>query len=351
MNDSEDGRLASRRKGFKTRLTAIGLSMLVGIALMGAKFYAYYRTGSSAILSDALESIINVVASGFALVSVVTAARPPDESHPYGHGKIEFFSAGFEGALIILASVGIFRVAVAHILRPAGLPHLGEGLFVLLGATAANLLLGILLLRTGKRTDSITLIADGKHVLTDVYTSGGVIVGLFLVSATGWYRIDGIVACLVGLNILFTGVGLLRQSYAGLMDESDPRLLAEVSDLLARNRQERWIDIHQLRAWKAGNHVHIDLHVVLPRDLDLYRAHLEAKRIESLLVAHFAENASILVHLDPCSDPDCPACVRTRCEMRVAEAHRGEPWDSTSLTATRRDHVAAPGDTKKDTGS
>jgi len=327
---------------FRTRLAAIGLSMLVGTALMSAKFYAYYRTGSAAILSDALESIINVVASGFAVFSIVLAARPPDESHPYGHGKIEFFSAGFEGALIIFAALGIFRSGIGHILQPRGLPHLGEGLLILLGTAAVNLLLGIVLLRTGKRTDSITLIADGRHVLTDVLTSAAVVGGLLLVAATGWYRFDGIVACLVGVQILRTGYDLLRQAYAGLMHESDSRLLAEVSALLAAHRRDCWIDIHQLRAWRSGNHTHIDLHVVLPRDLDLYHAHEEALQVEKVLLRHFEQNASILVHMDPCAAPDCPACRKARCDMRGSEADAAAAWDTAALTAPGRNRAAVP---------
>jgi cation diffusion facilitator family transporter len=349
LKSAEPLQTRTQPDSFRTRLAAIGLSMLVGTALMGAKFYAYYRTGSSAILSDALESIINVVASGFAVFSIVVAARPPDESHPYGHGKIEFFSAGFEGALIIFAAFGIFRSGIGHILQPRGLPHLGEGLLILLGATAVNLLLGIFLLRTGKRTDSLTLIADGKHVLTDVFTSAAVLVGLLLVSSTGWYRLDGIVACLVGVHILRTGYDLLRQAYAGLMHESDPRLLAEVSDLLAAHRRERWIDIHQLRAWKSGNHIHIDLHVVLPRDLDLYHAHEEALRLEKVLLRHFEQNASILVHMDPCAAPDCPACRKARCDMRSSEARAAAPWDAAALTAPGRNRAAETNRNKDDT--
>lgn len=332
---SNDARPQPQRRYFRVRLTAIGLSMVVGIALLAAKFFAYHLTGSSAILSDALESIINVAASGFALISIVTAARPPDESHPYGHGKIEFFSAGFEGALIILAATGIFFTGFERIVHPQGLPNLGEGLAILGGAAAINLVLGVLLVRTGKRTDSLTLIADGKHLLTDVYTSAGVIAGLFLVPVTGWYRLDGAIACLVGVNILVTGVGLVRTSVAGLMDESDPVLLEKITELLSRHRKEKWIDIHQLRSWKAGNHVHIDLHLVLPRDLDLYHAHREAKEVEWLLASHFEGNASILVHIDPCSAPDCPICQKTRCEMRAAAAQQAAPWDTASLTKNR----------------
>lgn len=344
---SNDARPQPQRRYFRVQLAAIGLSMAVGVALLAAKFFAYHLTGSSAILSDALESIINVAASGFALISIVTAARPPDESHPYGHGKIEFFSAGFEGALIILAAAGIFYTGIERIFRPQGLPNLGDGIAIL-GATAAiNLIVGVLLFCTGKKTDSLTLVADGKHLLTDVYTSGGIIVGLFLVPVTGWYRLDGVIACLVGINILVTGVGLVRTSFAGLMDESDPVLLEKITELLSRHRKEIWIDIHQLRSWKAGNHVHIDLHLVLPRDLDLYHAHEEAKQVELILANHFEGNAGILVHIDPCTAPDCPVCQKTRCEMRSAAAQQAVPWNNASLTATRSDDPVHSG-IKKD---
>ncbi len=335
MNTAGHERTLLQQRQYRLRLTAIILSMLVGIILLAAKFTAYLLTGSSAILSDALESIINVAASGFALISIVTAARPPDESHPYGHGKIEFFSAGFEGALIILAAAGIFYAGIHRILHPQGLPNLGEGIAILGGAAAVNLFLGIFLVRTGEKTDSLTLIADGRHLLTDVYTSAGVIAGLFLVPIVNWYRLDGLIACLVGINILVTGVRLVRTSVSGLMDESDPSLLEDIAELLSRHRKEEWIDIHQLRAWKSGNHVHIDLHLVLPQNLDLHHAHLEAKQVELILANHFEGNASILVHIDPCTAPDCPVCQKTRCKMREAAAEQAATWNTVSLTANR----------------
>ena len=161
------------------------LSLAVSTALMAAKFLTYHLTLSSAVLSDALESIINVVAGAFAFLSVWMSAKPPDPEHPYGHGKIEYFSAGFEGALIIVAAVGIFYSGIQHLKHPRVLPNLEEGLIILIAATAVNLLLGICLMRVGRRTDSITLISDGKHILTDVYTSGGVLLGLVLVFWTG----------------------------------------------------------------------------------------------------------------------------------------------------------------------
>lgn len=320
------------RDHIRARLIAISLSFLVGASLMAAKFYAYLLTHSSAILSDALESIINVVASAFALGSILLAAKPPDESHPYGHGKIEYFSAGFEGALIILAALGIFKTGLSHIFHPQQLPHLQNGLFILLGASLVNLLLGVGLVRVGKRTRSLALMADGKHVLTDVYTSAAVLLGLFLVHQTGWYWLDGTVACLVGLNILVSGGKLVRQSFAALMDASDPDLLKEISTLLAKHRRDIWIDVHQLRAWRSGNLVHIDFHLILPRDLTLEDAHNEGKQVEKIIKDHFEGAASVLIHMDPCIDSDCPICRHHICESRQEDLKKRSAWTWEILT-------------------
>jgi len=315
-----------RRDRIKTRVVAISLSFLVGASLMGVKFYAYRLTHSSAILSDALESIINVVASAFALGSILFAAKPPDASHPYGHGKIEYFSVGFEGALIIIAALGVFKTGLSHIFHPERLPHLQSGLFILLGASLVNLVLGVGLIRVGKRTSSLALIADGKHVLTDVYTSAGVLLGLFLVDQTGWYWLDGTIACLVGLNILVSGGKLVRQSFAALMDASNPELLKEIAAVLAEHRKNVWIDIHQLRAWRSGDLVHVDFHLILPRDFTLEEAHSEGKEVERIIKDHFGGAASVLIHMDPCIDPDCPICRRHVCELRQEDLTKRTAW-------------------------
>jgi cation diffusion facilitator family transporter len=322
----------------KKRLVAIGASFGIGLLLMGVKFYAYGLTHSSAILSDALESIINVVAGAFAMGSVILAAKPPDETHPYGHGKIEFFSAGFEGALIIIAAVGIFKSGMAHLLHPQTLPNLGAGLVLLVGAGVVNGVLGVVLVRVGRGTDSLTLVADGKHVLTDVVTTGGVLAGLLLVQFTGWYRLDGIIACMVGIQILVTGSALVRQSFHGLMDAANPDVLDELSRLLVDNRRACWVDIHQLRAWKAGEHTHIDLHLVLPRDLSLEEAHQEAKDLESLIVRHFRAKASALIHMDPCLDVDCPVCACHLCSTRETDTQAVMPWSLKTFTAQKSEN-------------
>ena len=310
MTPTEARRRSVERKLLKIRIGAAGAAIITGIAIMAAKFFAWHLTGSSAILSDALESIINVVAGAFALAAIIASARPPDEDHPFGHGKIEFFSAGFEGALIILAAFGIFKVGFEHLLHPQPLPHLGTGLAVLLGTAVVNLLLGIVLLRLGKKTGSLVLEADGQHILTDVYTSGGVLAGLFLAHLTGWLWLDGTIACLMGLNILWTGLQLIKRSFAGLMDAMDPALIQQVVDLINRHRRDEWIDIHNLRAWRAGRLVHIDLHLILPGDLTLDDAHTEGGNLEKILINGFEGNASVLVHMDPCVDPKCAFVVK-----------------------------------------
>ncbi|MBI5249807.1 MAG: cation transporter [Desulfomonile tiedjei] len=314
------------------------LAFAVGVILMGMKFCGYWITGSSAILSDALESIINVVASGFGLGSVILSAKPADESHPYGHGKIEFFSAGFEGALILFAAGGIFWEGVKQILQPQELPNLRNGLFFLLAAGAGNLALGLMLLRVGKKTKSIVLEADGKHLLSDVYTSAAVLVGLIVVYSTGWFRFDGIIACVAGVNIVFLGTRLVRKAFGGLMQAADPELLDEICDLLGKHKKDLWIDIHRLRAWRSGSRVHVDFHLILPRELPLESAHGEVKSLEKAFDSHFGGMSDLLVHLDPCLDPECPICVIEPCDLRNDRMVHQRIWNRQTLTGKASSH-------------
>jgi len=310
----------------RARLLAILASLLVGAALMAGKFFVYWLTGSAAILSDALESIINVAASAFALTSIILAAKRPDICHPYGHGKVEYFSAGFEGALIILAALAIFYQGWSRLWAPGELPNLDLGLLLLLALSLVNLILGLVLVRVGKRTHSWALIADGKHVLTDVYTSVGVLGGLTLALFTGWYWLDGAVALLVGLNILYIGTKLLKDSSAALMDASDPDLLDEIAGILRDHRKDLWIDVHRLRARRAGNRIFIDFHLILPRDLSLEAGHREVKELERIFNAHFHSLADVLIHLDPCERLECPICGFDPCVHRQEKTREQKLW-------------------------
>jgi len=321
-----------KNTNLRNHLLAISASLLIGAGLMAVKFIAFYLTDSAAILSDALESIINVVAAGFALGSIIIAAKRPDPDHPYGHGKVEYFSAGFEGALIVLAALGIFYAAWPRLLHPQAIPRLENGLLLILSAALMNLVLGMVLVMVGRRTKSIVLIADGKHVLTDVYTTVGVVLGLVGVYFTGWNWLDGAVAILVGLNILFTGARLVHQAAAGLMDKSDPELLEEICRVIADNRRPMWIDIHQLRARRAGARVFIDFHLILPRDLSLEAGHAEVKQLEKILNQHFEGTADILIHADPCMATECPICGHEPCDQRRADTSMQPLWRTDTLT-------------------
>jgi cation diffusion facilitator family transporter len=320
------------RAAQRLRIQAATTALLVGAALLAAKFYAWRLTGSSAVLSDALESIINVVASAFAIASIHMADKPPDQSHPYGHGKIEFFSAGFEGALIVLAAFGIFSAGLAHLIDPRPLPRLEIGMLVMAGASAINVILGLALIRVGQRTRSIALEADGRHVLTDVYTSLGVIIGLVLVKLTGWWWMDGLAACVVGANILLTGFRLLRQSYRGLMDRADPEVLDRIAAVIAAQRRPVWLDIHKLRAWRAGSRIHVDLHLILPRQMSLAAAHAEADDLENAILREVEGAASVLVHMDPCQAEHCPICGQEACTHRERRFAGEPPWHTERLT-------------------
>jgi cation diffusion facilitator family transporter len=319
-------------QAFKIRIITIGLSLVVGVLLMAVKFYTYRLTHSSSVLSDALESIINVVASAFAMGSIIVAAKPADRSHPYGHGKIEYFSAGFEGALIIVAAIGIFKTGLNRIVTPQVLPNLQQGMIILFLASLVNLAVGSLLIRMGNRTQSLTLIADGKHLLTDVYTTFGVLLGLLLVKSGGWLWLDGAVACMVGLNILYTGAKLVRQSFSGLMDTTDPGIIDEISALLLRHRKPYWIDIHKLRTKRSGAFLHIDFHLVLPRDFSLARADIEVRELEHIISTHFKGNAGALIHTDPCNDPDCAICSEYACENRTSEQALKKDWTGEEIS-------------------
>lgn len=315
-----------------TRRQAILFSVAVGVVLLLVKFAAAALTGSAAILSDALESIINVVASAFAYYSIHVSAQPPDPSHPYGHGKIESFSAGFEGALIILAALVILWEAVPRLFAPPFLTRLDAGLLLVFGAAAVNATLGLFLLRIGKQTGSLALIADGKHLLTDVYTSAGVVIGVGAVWLTGWVLLDPLTACIVAVNILASGVGLLRQSVGHLMDEADETTLHRIVATLQAARRPEWIDIHHLRSWRSGDRHHIDFHLTLPRYWNLEQCHAIQTCIAEALRRKLGEESEVLIHLDPCTSHHCSFCQMVDCPVRAVPFHARPRWTVASAT-------------------
>jgi cation diffusion facilitator family transporter len=318
----------------RVKKRVILLSFAVSLVLLAIKYAAYLVTHSAAILSDALESIINVVAAAFALFSVSLSARPADENHPYGHGKIEYFSAGFEGALIFLAGITIIVTSAMKMMNPEPLERTGLGMALVIGASAVNLALGLYLVKQGRLTGSLAIEADGRHLLTDVWTSGGALAGVALVVLTGWLRFDPLMAMLLGCNILISGWRLVRTSAGHLMDEADDGLLDEIVHCLRESRRPGWIQPHQLRATMFGSRLVVDLHIYMPRFWDLVRVNEESERIDAALRRRFGEDTEAIIHVDPCLPMHCESCGLESCPARTALHLRPEDWTTRGIKST-----------------
>ena len=322
------------------------VSLVVGVFVLGGKVLAYVLTGSAAIFSDATESVVNVAAALMLVGSLRVAALPADHNHPYGHGKIEFLSAGLEGAMILVAALMIVVQALRQLVSGAAPQQLTLGLALLVGMSVLNGALGLYLLRVGRRANSLALQADGRHVLADVWTSAGVVAGLLAVRATGVVALDPLLALAVALWILREGAVLVRESVRGLMDEADDALLEELSRALENERRAEWIDVHGLRAWRSGEALHADLHLVVPRYFDATRLHAVHEEVERRLLApHQTRGGSgdIVVHFDPCGEMHCASCEMPACPVRKTNL-RARPA-ITRARATRGDPEArhAPG--------
>ncbi|SDK75909.1 cation diffusion facilitator family transporter [Catalinimonas alkaloidigena] len=307
------------------------LSFGISLLLMGIKFLAYHLTQSQAVLTDALESIINVMASGFAFYSVSLAAQPKDQNHPYGHGKIEFFSAGFEGALIIAAGIFMLVQGIQHLQAPPELQALPVGSGLLAFATLANAVLGYWLVREGKQMGSPTVSADGRHLLVDSLSSVVLLVGLGAILWTGWYWLDQVFTFLLLGVIFYNGYRLVRESVAGLMDEADDTTLQQLRDALQAARRSTWIDVHNMRVQKYGADLHIDCHLTLPYYLDLKTAHDEGKRFEEVLIGASSHRVEVFVHSDPCVYQCCPYCHVKNCAVRKHPQTVDIPWTIENL--------------------
>jgi cation diffusion facilitator family transporter len=278
------------------------LSIAAAVATIALKTIAWQLTGSVGLLSDAAESVVNLVAAVIALAALRWAAKPADEEHTYGHAKAEYFSAGIEGALIFLAAVTIAVTAVDRLMHPQPLSDVGIGLVVSVAASAINLGVGTMLVRTGREHRSITLEADGRHLLTDVWTSIGVVVGVAAVAISGWDRLDAIVALAVAANIVFTGATLLRRSAAGLMDRALPDdLQLEITQAVAAF-DDAGVQFHALRTRQAGQRAFISLHVLVPGAWTVRQGHDIAEQIESELRRRLPY-ATVFTHVEPIDDP------------------------------------------------
>lgn len=315
---------------------AILISLCVSVILMLAKFVAYFLTNSNAILTDAAESIVNVLASAFAFYSIYLSTLPKDENHPYGHGKVEFFSAFVEGILIGIAGIIIILKSGYDLLYTNEIGQLYDGA-IIIGATGLiNLIVGLYLINTGKRNNSITLEADGKHLLTDSITSGALVLGIILIQLTQIYWLDGVISIAMGIYIIFNGYKLTRRSIGGLMDESNLELVKDIVKILQQHRQDSWIDVHNLRAQQYGADLHIDCHVTLPYYFDLNVVHQQISDIDKLINVSRGYQTELFIHADPCLPACCNYCKMPACPVRK-EAFKGEiAWTMENVTKNQK---------------
>lgn len=303
---------------------------------MLAKFVAFFITNSNAILTDAAESIVNVLASGFAFYSIYLATLPKDENHPYGHGKVEFFSAFVEGVLIGIAGIIILVKSVYSLYYGNEVSDLYDGALIIGATGLVNTIVGFFLIRTGKANKSLTLEADGKHLLTDAVSSAGLVLGIVIIQLTQILWLDSVISILLGLYIVYNGYKLTRRSVGGLMDESNLELVKEVVEVLQNNRQPSWIDVHNLRAQQYGADLHIDCHVTLPYYFDLNAVHKEISDIDKMINREVSHRTELFIHADPCLPACCHYCKMENCPVR-AEAYSGEiKWDMENVTKNQK---------------
>ncbi len=281
----------------------IYLAIAAAVATISLKLFAYFLTGSVGLFSDALESVVNLIAAIVALFMITLAEKPADEEHAFGHNKAEYFSSAIEGGLIVLAAFSIIWSAIPRIIHPQPLENVGIGLLVSLGASLINLAVGMILIKNGRKHNSITLEADGKHLMTDVYTSAGVIIGIGIVKLTGWLVLDGVVAIGVALNIVWTGYQLMRRSALGLLDSSLPE--PEISIIIKSLDQFKGQDLeyHSLMTRQAGQRKFISLHVLMPGQMTIQEGHDLVEKIEKNIRDLFNSPVTVFTHLEPVEDP------------------------------------------------
>jgi len=311
----------------------------ISVLLLAVKFLAYYLTHSVAILTDAMESIVNVAAGFIGLYSLYISAKPRDINHPYGHGKAEFLSAAVEGTLILSAGAIIIYKAVQHLIYPGPINSIDKGM-ILVGITGlVNLCVGFLGFRYGKRNQSLALVASGRHLISDSYSTFGIVAGLLLISFTKLVWIDGVIAVFFGGIIIYTGYRIVRRSIAGIMDEADEELLEKMVKAFNANRKENWVDVHNLRVIKYGSILHVDCHLTVPWYLNVNEAHAEIEALGSIIKKEFGESIELFVHSDGCLYVQCPICLKSDCPVRHHPFEKKIEWSLENILSDKKHHL------------
>lgn len=308
----------------------------VSVLLLAVKITAYYYTHSVAILTDALESIVNVAAGFIGLYSLWVAAKPRDFDHPYGHGKAEFLSAAIEGTMILTAGALIIYEAVKNLLHPVALHKIDFGIWLIASTAVINFIVGFICLRIGAKNNSLALVASGKHLQSDTWSTFGIIAGLVLLYFTGKTWIDSTVAMLFGVIIMYTGYSILRRSIAGIMDEVDEKILTRMVQVLNAGREVNWVDLHNLRVIRYGSVLHVDCHLTVPWFLNVHEAHAEIDRLAQLTRGEFGETLELFVHSDGCLPFSCRICNKTECGERQHPFVKRVEWTLDNISTNKK---------------
>ncbi len=301
---------------YSNNIILLRIVLAVSIIILFLKFFTWYITGSNAIMADALESIVNIAASVIALISVSIAAMPKDRDHPYGHGKVEFLSAAFEGTMIFVAGLLIISKSIYNFFIPNILEEIGLGIVLSSVAGAVNFAMGHILEKTGIKTQSDAMIANGKHLKTDTYTTIGLVLGLLVIWLTNIHWLDQLIAIFFGAYILYTGFKIIKNSLAGIMDATDEKQVSVIIKLLEKHRKPVWIDIHNLRMIKYGPYLHVDCHITLPWYINLKEANDEISFIQNLIEKETPKSVELFMRVDPCISESCSVCSISDCKVR-----------------------------------
>ncbi|MBP7389902.1 MAG: cation transporter, partial [Chitinophagales bacterium] len=268
--------------------------------------------------------------------SLYLSAQPKDDNHPYGHGKVEFIAAGFEGILISLAGVLMIVKSIVAFFEPRQLEHLDIGMGIVVGSGVINFIIGSWLVNTGVVNNSLTLRSDGEHLKSDAYSSFGILGGLLLIKFTGLQWLDNAVAIAFAFFIIYTGIKLVRKSLSGIMDEADEEIIERLVKLLSTHRQNKWIDIHNIRVIQYGNKLHVDCHTTLPWYISLQEAHTEMEAIATLVNEKFSSQVEFFIHSDPCIPESCKICMIESCKERKDPFQMKMEWDMQNMTRNKK---------------
>jgi cation diffusion facilitator family transporter len=324
--------LQKAQQNFRVQLWITSLS----VVLFAVKIVAYYLTHSLSVLTDALESIVNVLAGFIGLFALYIAAKPRDVEHPYGHGKAEFVSAAAEGALIVAAGILVIYQTIQNLIIQNPIGQLDIGLWLVGVTGAVNYIVGYFSIKRGRKNNSLALQASGKHLQLDTYSTAGVIAGLLIMLVTHLYWLDKVVAGVLSMIIIYNGYKIIRSSLAGIMDEADMDLLKKFVVILNKNRRENWVDLHNLRVIKYGSTLHIDCHLTVPWYLNVYQAHEEVEALGKLITNTFDDSIESFVHTDGCLPSGCPVCIKRDCKVRLHPFSHQVEWTLNNVIANRK---------------